>query len=49
MEIARKRMTNYGLSTSDIDVNSDDMAFFVRVTGLLEELKGLCEQSTSRS
>lgn len=34
-------MTSCGLSTTDIDVNSEELSFFVRVRGLLDELNAL--------
>ena len=42
-------MTNYGLSTTDIDVNSEELSFFVRVRGLLDELSGLCTKCSGVS
>ena len=42
-------MTNYGLATTDIDVNSEELSFFVRVRGLLDELNGLCAKCSGES
>ena len=42
-------MTNYGLSTKDIDVNSEELSFFVRVRGLLDELNGMCAKCSGES
>ena len=39
LELARKRMINAGLSTSDIDVKSEEMNFYTNMTSLLDELK----------
>lgn len=45
LEIARKRMTNYGLSTNDIDVSGDEFVAIRRLEEMLQELKKVCEKS----
>lgn len=35
-------MTNYGLSTGDIDVHSEELSFYNRISGFIEELKKIC-------
>lgn len=38
-------MTNYGLSTSDIDVSRDEFVTIRRLEEMLQELKEVCEKS----
>lgn len=38
-------MTNYGLSTNDIDVSGDEFVAIRRLEEMLQELKIVCEKS----